>query len=644
MGLFSRFKKQTKESIRVGYGSPASIASFSHTEALENSAFWSCVVNLSRLYATLPWHVFEHNKNGDRIPIDRTRPLAALLRQPNQYMDSYQFKFIMGFNFEMHGVAIAIIQRSSSGIPIALYPVSPSQVVGYWKDNELFYTVATSGTSYPASDMLVISNTPTGYTSVLSPIQYASSDLDLETKCKKMQKEYYEGGSVLGNTVKVPKEFTKEQRDEIRGLFNSSLGRYRNYVVDDRIEITPIQIPTNDISKLAEAQKWNTAEVARRFNVPPFLIGDTTGTYNNSEQQGILMVTYCLQPRMSAWEIALDSKLCYSKQYIKFNLSSLMRGDHAARAAYYHNAVMDGWMSVNEIRRLEDLPGIGKDGDVHFFPMNYASLSDIVSGRYSSGNNIWDIPTKEKETKHEEKIEISEKRERDLAFIEEARKPATTNRAKIQHLLKKQVKAEIEKIKQLVATGQDASSCLTEFMKWINENAAEMQPAYKNLYLSILKSMIPTIQKTSGKDGDIDEDKMDEFASSYTTNLVGRHTGYVCKRISQTIGTEDFDDACQNLQDDLPISEAEEEVNRSSNAFSVFLFSALGIQYMHVVASVNACPFCQSLDGKITSVNGYILQKGADVDDGDGAIRHISKNYKHPPFHTHCECGVAPGK
>ena len=99
-----------------------------------------------------------------------------------------------------------------------------------------------------------------------------------------------------------------------------------------------------------------------------------------------------------------------------------------------------------------------------------------------------------------------------------------------------------------------------------------------------------------------------------------------------------------NLEQDYPIDQSEEEVNRSSNAFAVFLFSQLHLSVFHVVAASNSCEFCSALDGKTASVEGYVLKKGSDVDTGDGGVRHINKDYRHPPFHSHCRCSVAPGE
>lgn len=588
--------------------------------------------------------------------------VTELLKKPNPYMTDYEFRFVMGFNFEMHGEAAAIIKRSRNGLPIELYPVSPSALVSSFDDGVMYYTLAaTTGERYSSHDVLLIRNTPTGYGAgaVLDPIYYASDDLDLEDHCRQMQKEFYNGASVIGNMISVPQNFTTEMKDAIRAQFEGR--HFRNYVVDERVKITPIQVQSGDIAKLTEAQKWNAQEVARRFNVPPFFIGDTTGTYNNSEQQGMQMVIYCLRPRITAWESALNSSLCRAGEFIKFSLEGLLRGDHATRSAFYHNAIMDGWMSINEVRRLEDLSGIGSDGDVHFFPMNYGSLSDIVAGKYATGNggSIWDLPAGEERKRPVRSLNLpvqeetpedkakrlkEEKRRKDLKFVSEAKAPAQSNRSKLEKLIRTHLKAEIAELKTLIATGQPTGTVLSDFKDWLDQYASEIQPQYKAIYLDILKKMIPVVQKEIGNEDDVSETKADEYASAYADSMSKRQTGAMNAAAQASAGTDHFEADMDTLEADYPITQSEEEVNRSSNAFNVWLFSQLGVTVFHVVASSNACSFCASLDGKTASVEGYVLQKGSDVDDGEGSVRHIDKNYRHPPFHSHCKCSVAPGE
>ena len=70
-------------------------------------------------------------------------------------------------------------------------------------------------------------------------------------------------------------------------------------------------------------------------------------------------VQYSLRPTVKRLEDELESKMFLGRekgQYsVKFNLDGLMRGDTAARSAYYHNAILDGYMTPNEVRELEGL-------------------------------------------------------------------------------------------------------------------------------------------------------------------------------------------------------------------------------------------------------------------------------------------------
>ena len=653
MGLFDFLRKRTESVASViAYGSGKRIAQ--PQSSLYNSALWACVVNLSRLYATLPWHAYRRDASGGRTQEDGTA-LAELLRKPNAYMTNYDFRFAMGYNFEMHGEAPAIIQRSRAGIPIALWPVSPASIVASEENGVLYYTLALTGERFRAEDILLIRNTPFVYGAgtVLDPIYFAQSDIDLAQKCKQMQAEYYDGASIVGNNISVPATFDKEKKDELKRMFDSARG-FRNYVMDERIKITPIQVQNADIAKLSEAQKWSATEVARRFNVPPFLIGDTTGTYSNSEQQGMSMVIYCLQPRIAAWEAALNDAICTRKNtYIRFSLEGLMRGDHATRSAYYHNAIMDGYMTINEVRALEELKGIGPDGDVHFFPMNYGSLPDIVAGKFAGngGGSVWDLPASEK--KEPEKKETlaeqirrlkAEKRAKDLLFVEKAQAPAKSNRAKLEKLIRAQLKASIEELKRLVATGSPADSVVADFRAWLDEHAKDMAPHYKAIYVDVLKKMLPAVQQETGKDDEVADADIERYAGVYADDMAARIAGNTARMADGSVGTDHFDDDVSAFEQDFPVDQSEEETNRSSNAFAIFLFQRLHVSVFHVMASASACEFCSAIDGKVASVEGYVLQKGSDVDTGDGNVRHIEKDYRHPPFHGHCRCSVAPGE
>ena len=74
----------------------------------------------------------------------------------------------------------------------------------------------------------------------------------------------------------------------------------------------------------------------------------------------------------------MDRKLIPERergQYsVKFDMKSLLRGDLASRRDFYATALQHGFMSVNEVRAMEDMNGIGESGDVHLIQVNQIPL------------------------------------------------------------------------------------------------------------------------------------------------------------------------------------------------------------------------------------------------------------------------------
>ena len=60
----------------------------------------------------------------------------------------------------------------------------------------------------------------------------------------------------------------------------------------------------------------------------------------------------------------------------EFNVEGLLRGDTAARTAYYTAAVNNGWLTRNEVRSKENLPAID-GGDAATVQAALIPLQDV---------------------------------------------------------------------------------------------------------------------------------------------------------------------------------------------------------------------------------------------------------------------------
>jgi HK97 family phage portal protein len=89
---------------------------------------------------------------------------------------------------------------------------------------------------------------------------------------------------------------------------------------------------------------------------------------------------HTLRPYLVNLEEEMNRKLFRDNEqdsyYIKFNVGGLLRGDSEARSKYYREMSSIGVLSINEIRRLEELNDIGEAGDTHYYPMNFAPITN----------------------------------------------------------------------------------------------------------------------------------------------------------------------------------------------------------------------------------------------------------------------------
>ena len=119
-------------------------------------------------------------------------------------------------------------------------------------------------------------------------------------------------------------------------------------------------------AQLIETRNFQAADIARFFGVPPHMIGlidKSTSFGTGIEQQSIGFVKYTLARHLVKFEQEINRK-CFrtARNFAEFQTSGLERGDYKARNEGYRIALgragEPAWMTINEVRKLENLPPI----------------------------------------------------------------------------------------------------------------------------------------------------------------------------------------------------------------------------------------------------------------------------------------------
>jgi HK97 family phage portal protein len=212
-------------------------------------------------------------------------------------------------------------------------------------------------------------------------------------------------GIVLESDNPIPVEAAERLREQWERMHRGSDRAFRTAVLPNGVKAHELS-GSNEAAQFLETRQYQVIEICRAFRVPPHMIQSLErSTFNNIEVQGTEFVQHCLMPHLKRWEAAISRDLIVDDEryFAEHSVTGLLRGDHASRAAYFVSALQNGWMSVNEIRELENLNPIGPEGDKHFVQLNMTTLDK--AGEPAAPEPMPEPPAVEDETSPEDDAE-----------------------------------------------------------------------------------------------------------------------------------------------------------------------------------------------------------------------------------------------
>ena len=388
MALFTKLTKRIAERRGVTVG-PSSLAMalppnrsgryVDNDRALKITAFYAGIRLISENVAALPKSIRQYTAKG---PVSaHQKPVYKLIAvRPNKYTNAYDFWNAMTTWLEGWGNAYAVIKRDTIGRPVALHQVHPSCVTVSVVNGRKWFKVVVpdpdfswlNGT-YSDDDMLHFMLVTLDGIKGINPVLYNALSLGKNLATEEFGAEFFEKGGNIRAIMEVEGEMGDDAYNQFMRHFRESSNNYETPLLEYGIKYKQLSIDPVS-AQLINSEIFSLQDVCRILNIPPHMIGELShATFSNIEHQTIQFVQYTLRPIVKRFEMEMETKLFYGTEVgnydVKFVLDGLLRGDTAARSQYYHNAILDGYMSRNEVRELEGLQH--RDGlDDMLYPLN----------------------------------------------------------------------------------------------------------------------------------------------------------------------------------------------------------------------------------------------------------------------------------
>jgi HK97 family phage portal protein len=341
-----------------------------------------CLAVLSQTIAGLSFGAFRYMDQNDRRRID-DHPVMRLFMNPNDRDTTYDFLVHLVDDLASWGFFLGeVIERDQRGTPIKIRRHDPKYVqVEELRDLSLRFSINKPRQAQRVllEDEVWYLPTPPEIDGFMGRSAILDDGMEAIAAMIGMQdfaNSFWANDATPPFVFKYGKSFAdKESKDNfLRAWINRVGGRNRGRpgVLEHGIEIEQLG-QSNEDSQFLETRKELALDIARLWRMPPHKIGILDrATYSNIEQQSLEFVVDTLVPWLRLIERSVAKFLIPEGDdaYFQFNVSSLLRGDTQQRFAAYAQARQWGWISVNEIRAMENMNSIGPAGDRYIEPLN----------------------------------------------------------------------------------------------------------------------------------------------------------------------------------------------------------------------------------------------------------------------------------
>lgn len=408
--LFEVLQKYSQDFLSGEDVPTSSNANIDADTAMSFTAVFACNRVLSETLASCPVFLYEKDSKGNRVQVTDAPEYQMLHYAPNAEMTPGQFKETGMSNMNLGGNFIAQKVFNLHGDLLELRPILWNRVkIDIDKSTgRLLYFIDGKAEPKMRDEILHIPGlTLDGYIGV-TPLTYAALTIDIGLSQDKFERNFYFNRASTSGIFQYPNELGDEAFQRLKKDIKKNYTGLQNagvpMILEGGGQFKEVTMKLTD-AQFLESKRFRIEDVCRIFRIPLHLVQDLTrSTNNNIEHQSLEFIVYTMLPWFKRWEENLNLQLLSDEskrknRYFEFKVDALLRGDAATRASAYAQGRQWGWISVNDIRRLENMDPI-PNGDIYLQPLNMNEAGTNDTKNKELAEKIYEMISKGGE-KHE---------------------------------------------------------------------------------------------------------------------------------------------------------------------------------------------------------------------------------------------------
>ena len=393
----SNFWKQFHEILTLS----ASGQTVTPETAMKQSTVFACVKILSETMASLPLFLYRRKADGSKVPATN-KPLYALLhQQPNPAWSSFEFKEYITASVLLRGDAFCWREFNNAGQLMALWPLDTTAMTwevginskGARRIVKYIYDIPDVGDKiefdpseiWHLKDMIGADGV-----SGMSRIAQCRDTIGLSLSADEYGGKFFANDATPAGILSVPGVLSEDARKQMVKSWNEihkgSGKAFKTGLMEGGAKFEALTMKNED-AQFIQTRSFQVADVCRIFRVPTIMVGgagdaDKSNTYASAEQMALSFVQNTIRPWAVRIETNISANLLDAKErkslFAEFKLEALLRGDIKTRYEAYSIGRQWSWLSVDDIRTLENLDPLGEEagGTEYIRPMNFQTLGE----------------------------------------------------------------------------------------------------------------------------------------------------------------------------------------------------------------------------------------------------------------------------
>jgi HK97 family phage portal protein len=364
--LLDKFFGRKSVSLRDSLLFHDTFGNYYRTSQKYSSWVFDCMDIWGKHFAKVVFRLYEKNVGGSLSEV-LTHPVLDIFSRPNEFQTWWEIKYRIAQHFSLYGNSYILKLRDAMNVPREMMQIHPSRIEPIASSKSYIshyeYFTGREKIKLEKSDIIHLrypdpDNMIKGRAVIASVLDQSDVDL-LQTA---YQKKFYREGGFLGLTFSTEQELTEQSFERAKRELQQNYGNglknsFRVALFERGLQPVKAAYSIKDLD-IKLQRELTRDEISAAFQVNQFLLGMGELINRATAETALFQFTNgVIEPLMFYIDDVFTKDLLHAdfgtEYFIRHDPSPLR--DMEADLKYYENGLKNGWLTVEEVRRWENL-------------------------------------------------------------------------------------------------------------------------------------------------------------------------------------------------------------------------------------------------------------------------------------------------